>query len=163
MEQKISPRQERFTQNILAADVKQRLFDSQIWRFNLVMEIDHITIIVSDIGASRQFYTNVLQMVEVDRPQFQFPGAWFELGNFQIHATLSRPESGLPGPGDRNSSVHSRGQHFAFRVRDFDSEIKRLKQWQIDFVDGPKKRPDGVSQVYFKDPDGYLIEICSIA
>ena len=122
--------------------------------------IDHITIIVSDLEVTRRFYIDVLGMQEVARPAFDFPGAWFANYAFQIHATLSNDQSGLAGPGNRDASVVSRGQHFAFRVEDFSAAINHLKKLDVKIAAGPKSRPDGVSQAYFFDPDGYLIEIC---
>ena len=122
--------------------------------------IDHITIIVSDLEVTRRFYVDVLGMHEVARPAFDFPGAWFANNTFQIHATLANDHSGLSGPGNRDANVVSRGQHFAFRVEDFSAAIEHLKELGVQIAAGPKSRPDGVSQVYFHDPDGYLIELC---
>ena len=62
-----------------------------------VQHIDHVTIVISDLEATRQFYVNVLGMEEVTRPGFSFPGLWLQAGPTQIHATLESPEAGQPG------------------------------------------------------------------
>ena len=43
--------------------------------------VDHITLVASDLEASRRFYVDVLGMREVERPDFGFPGLWFQLGS----------------------------------------------------------------------------------
>ena len=126
------------------------------------LSVDHVTIIASDIEATRRFYVDVMGMDEVKRPSFDFAGAWFEKNGFQVHATLASVESGCAGPGDRGAEFVSRGQHLAFRVAEFEAAIKLLTSSGIEIAAGPKKRPDGISQAYFHDPDGYLIEICGM-
>jgi catechol 2,3-dioxygenase-like lactoylglutathione lyase family enzyme len=39
----------------------------------------------------------------------------------------------------------------------------RLKELGIPLAAGPKQRPDGPTQIYVQDPDGYLVELFSIA
>lgn len=124
--------------------------------------IDHLTLVVADIDLSRKFYVDLLGMSEVPRPEFSFPGAWFQLGNTQIHITLSDANSGQAGWGDRQVGRVSRGHHFAFQVNDMDQAIAILNEHEIRIVDGPKSRPDGPTQVYVRDPDNHLIELFSI-
>lgn len=127
------------------------------------LSIDHITIIVADLKKTQQFYVDKLGMQPVPRPDFDFPGAWFQAGNTQIHATLASPEAGLPGIGDRENTLASRGHHFAFVVEDCFAEAEKLKDLEIKILQGPKQRPDGAVQVYFADPDGHVIELVSTA
>ena len=54
-----------------------------------VRSFDHVTIIVADVDASRQFYVDLLGMEEKPRPDFDFDGAWFEIDGVQIHATVT--------------------------------------------------------------------------
>ena len=124
--------------------------------------VDHVTIIAGDLESTRRFYVEIMGMHEVKRPSFDFAGAWFEKNGFQVHATLASVESGNAGPADTGAEVVSRGQHLAFRVGDFDAVINHITSNGIQIAAGPKKRPDGISQVYFHDPDGYLIEICGM-
>ena len=127
-----------------------------------VHPIDHITLVVADLDASRKFYVDLLGMDEVPRPDFTFPGAWFEAGKTQIHATVSDENSGLAGWADRNVAKISRGHHFAFRVDDLSQTAELLKQAGVAIVDGPKIRPDGPQQLYIEDPDGHLVELFSL-
>ena len=127
-----------------------------------VSPLDHITLVVADIDASRQFYVGLLGMDEVPRPNFSFPGAWFQMGPTHIHVTLSDENSGLAGWADRKVAKTSRGHHFAFRVDDFDWAVELLDQEGVAIVDGPKTRPDGPRQLYIEDPDGHLVELFSL-
>ena len=127
-----------------------------------VQPIDHITLVVADLEASRHFYVELLGMVEVDRPAFNFPGAWFQAGNTQIHATVGDEHSGLPGWGDRKVGKLSRGHHFAFQVDDAVEAARFLEQNGIEIKSGPKQRPDGPTQIYFYDPDEHLVELFSV-
>ena len=38
--------------------------------------LDHITLKVADLNASRRFYVDVIGLREGDRPPFDSPGAW---------------------------------------------------------------------------------------
>lgn len=124
------------------------------------MFLDHLTIIVADVDRTRRFYTEQLGLVEVDRPDFDFPGVWFAVGPAQIHATLAGADAGEPGGTARTAGRASRGPHFALRVDDFEESLKRLEQIGIAPVAGPQLRPDGIRQVYITDPDGHVIELC---
>ncbi len=122
---------------------------------------DHTTLIVSDLDATREFYVDKLGMKQVTRPDFDFPGLWFQPGAIQIHATLEGPEAGDAGIGDRGNSLVARGHHFAFSVDDCQKEAAKLEDIGIKILHGPKSRPDGAVQVYFADPDGHIVELVS--
>jgi catechol 2,3-dioxygenase-like lactoylglutathione lyase family enzyme len=124
--------------------------------------MDHQTLVVSDVEASRKFYVGLLGMSEVARPAFDFPGAWFQSGETQIHVTLSDENSGLPGWADRKVGRLSRGHHFAFQVDDAVYAAEFLKSSGVEIQSGPKQRPDGPTQIYFFDPDGHLVELFSV-
>ena len=122
---------------------------------------DHLTIVVADLAASSRFYVDLLGLSEVDRPAFDFQGAWFGTGNCLIHLILANELSGQPGPRNHDVTKPSRGLHFAFRVSDASAATDLLEQAGVEIVDGPKRRPDGATQVFIRDPDGYLVELCS--
>ena len=126
-----------------------------------VHSFDHITIIVADLEATRKFYVDLLGMAESPRPDFQFPGAWFGIGNFQIHATLASDLAGHAGWGDRQVKKTSRGHHFAFEVANLTAAFEEVKRLAIEVGDGPKTRPDGVRQLYILDPDRHVVELFS--
>lgn len=127
-----------------------------------VQQIDHVTIVVKDLQASRNFYVDLLGMDEVPRPGFPFPGLWFQAGNTQIHLILEHPESGPAGNRFAEGVSISRTHHFAFPVDDALETKAILDELGIPIVAGPKHRPDGPIQLYILDPDHNLVELFSL-
>ena len=127
-----------------------------------VHSFDHITLIVSDLNATRELYVDVLGMSELPRPDFDFPGAWFGVDGVQIHATVASELAGQAGWGDRQVKSVSRGHHFAFEVTDVNAAFKHVTRLGIPVGDGPKTRPDGAHQLYIYDPDHHLVELFSM-
>lgn len=128
-----------------------------------VMTFDHITLVVADLEASRAFYVDLLGMIEVPRPDFGFPGLWFQLGTAQIHLNIASNEAGRPGQGDMGASRPPQGVHFAFSVPNCDTAVSQFLERGIAIEAGPRSRPDGARQAYVRDPDGYLVEVTSPA
>ncbi len=128
--------------------------------FNLT-SFDHVTFVVSDVASSRKFYVDQLGFQEVQRPAFNFRGAWFQIGKTMVHVTESDTLSGDAGWGDRKVERISRGHHIAYRTSDFEQALRAIENCGIQIVSGPQVRPDGANQVYIYDPDRHLIEICS--
>ncbi len=123
-----------------------------------VEAIDHVTIVVGDLERSRAFYCDALGMVQVERPDFDFHGRWFQAGNTQVHLILEHDQS---GPAGSATPTGSRGHHFAFRVADGRAAAERLRALGIPIASGPKVRPDGAVQTFVRDPDGHLVELFS--
>lgn len=126
-----------------------------------VLYIDHVTLIVRDVQASRRFYVDLLGMEEVARPAFDFEGAWFRAGATLIHLIQEHDRSGPAGYPDSVLKKSSRNHHFAFEVADAYAAAEALKKQNIPLVDDAKTRPDGAVQVFLTDPDGHVVELCS--
>ena len=114
-----------------------------------IKKINHVTLHVKDVAASCRFYGEVLGLRQLPRPDFDIPGAWFSLGNQQLHLI-----------GGRAAPVQSsnRGNHFCVDVEGFDAYVGRLRDHDVQMV-GPKLRPDGGRVVFAPDPDGHVIEL----
>ena len=128
--------------------------------FSLV-GFDHLTLVVANVGNSRKFYVDQLGFEEAARPDFDFPGAWFKIGQSMIHVTESDELSGKAGWGDRSVGRASRGHHIAYLTSDFEQAVRAIEHYGIEIASGPQIRPDGANQVYIYDPDRHLVEICS--
>ena len=124
-----------------------------------VKSLDHVTIVVKDLSATRHFYVDLLGMTEVARPNFTFSGQWFQAGATLIHTILEFEGSGRAGSAACSAT---RGHHFAFLVDDCYSASRRIAEMGIPFVAPPKERPDGAIQLFVNDPDGHLVELCSV-
>jgi lactoylglutathione lyase len=115
------------------------------------LELNHVAIRVNDLEKSYQFYRDVLRLEQIERPAFDFPGAWFRLGRVQeLHI--------IAGNNVPTAAPHSRGNHFALRVDDLEEWRKYLQPLNVIFR-GPVKRPDGAFQLFIADPDGHAIEL----
>ena len=126
-----------------------------------VKQIDHITLVVRDVEASRQFYVGLLGMQEVPRPAFSFDGAWFKAGSTLIHLIKEHDRSGPAGYPVEVLVRSSRNHHFAFQVEDARASAEKLKSLGITLLDDAKLRPDGAVQVFLTDPDHHVVELSS--
>lgn len=137
-----------------------------------IRSLDHVTLVVADLERTREFYVDVLGLHLAPRPEFDFQGLWFHRcahsGNADtglvksqavLHVILATEESGPPGPGTGGGTKPSRGNHIGFEVDDVDSARQHLAQRNVPIIHGPKQRPDGVNQLYLRDPDGHVIEL----
>lgn len=123
--------------------------------------IDHVTLVVKDLDASRRFYVDLIGMDEVPRPAFSFPGLWFRAGDTLIHLIGEHDESGPGGYPDEVARSNTRQHHLAFAVDDAARVAEILKRREVPLVSDLKTRPDGAAQVFAFDPDGHIIEFCS--
>jgi len=126
-----------------------------------VKQLDHVTLVVRDVEASRRFYVGLLGMTEVPRPAFSFDGAWFQAGSTLIHLIKEHDRSGPAGYPVEVLVRSSRNHHFAFAVDDAKAAAEKLKAMGISLLDDAKLRPDGATQVFLTDPDHHVVELCS--
>lgn len=126
-----------------------------------VESLDHVTLVVRDLEASRRFYVDLLGMEVVPRPDFSFAGSWFRAGNTLVHLILEHEQSGPAGPD--NTRLSTRMQHFAFRLPDAAAAWDALQACgeTLRVVSQPKFRPDGAVQLFLADPDGHIVELSS--
>jgi catechol 2,3-dioxygenase-like lactoylglutathione lyase family enzyme len=124
------------------------------------MRIQHAGLVVSDLDRSRRFYRDALGLEEVPRPSnFTFSGAWFRFGDDELHLLAEEHTTGGAGQPDAGAGAE-RGMthHLAFEVGDLDAACARLAEAGVPLTGGPMPRGDGVTQVFFRDPDGYVLE-----
>jgi lactoylglutathione lyase len=117
---------------------------------------NHVAILVTDANKSAAFYISLFHLDTLKNP---FPGEhvrWLSLGgNMQFHI--------IQEPKDK--VIVSKDNHIAFSVASVPDFIKVLNDKHIPFTDGGGKaqayvtRLDGVKQIYFRDPDGYEVEV----
>ncbi len=135
-------------------------FNAELLPLNLepsamnIKTLNHVAVHAADVKASIAFYRNILGLAQMPRPAFDFPGAWFRIGETQeLHIIGNRAEP---------VHSHSRGTHFALQVEDIKAVEAELKAKKAAFI-GPKQRPDGIWQIFVQDPDGHYIELCQVA
>jgi glyoxylase I family protein len=124
--------------------------------------IHHISLPVTDVERAKRFYREILGLRELERPPFDFPGAWFRLGDDQLHLIVHEGSTLRGAKG-----LDSRDVHFAVRVRSFRAALQFLeaKGYSEDTDDDLLKMKvsphatAGFPQIYILDPDRNVIEI----
>jgi glyoxylase I family protein len=118
-----------------------------------VESIHHVGITVTDLVRSRHFYATVLCLEEIPRPDFDFDGAWFRVGEQQIHLIVQR-RTEMP----REAGLRTRGDHLALRVGSYRSTLEHLRSLGVPFEGRPHNKTPW-PQIYLADPDGHTIEL----
>jgi catechol 2,3-dioxygenase-like lactoylglutathione lyase family enzyme len=121
----------------------------------LFKHMSHVSITVTDIQKTRDFYTGTLGFQEIPRPAFDFPGIWYSLGgDLQLHIILNDQ---IVRPAVEREQIIARYPHFAVWTDDCDATAARIGELGLatrDVISGPT----GLRQVFVKDPDGNMVE-----
>jgi catechol 2,3-dioxygenase-like lactoylglutathione lyase family enzyme len=112
----------------------------------------HVAILVSDLEASKRFYGGILGLEQKPRPNFDTPGAWYQLGGLELHLILTARQS-LPA-GEKPETDY----HLALAVEDHEVTKRELKDAGVPY----KESSVPIKQIFIRDPDGYLIELQSM-
>ncbi|MFC7442601.1 VOC family protein [Laceyella putida] len=116
--------------------------------------IHHVSVAVTDLKKAKAFYGSVLGLEEIDRPPFDFPGAWYQVGNQQIHLIVHEPAV----TRRKTTALDTRDGHVALRVKDDRATAAWLKQQGVEILEKPNST-SGFAQIFCCDPDGNLIEL----
>lgn len=118
---------------------------------------DHYAVIVSDLNRSAKFYQEIVGLEEIFDATEKDHIRWFNLGNgTSLHVIQSEEVEQI--------KVH-KPVHLSLAVNDLSSFIKTVADAGVAYENWPGQsdttnvRPDGVTQIYFQDPDGYWIEV----
>ena len=122
--------------------------------------VNHHALSVKDLDKSVTFYSKVMGLPEITN-RTGMPGIrWFSFGEEkELHLISTIKE-----PVQINKAVH-----LAVTTTLFDAFIKHLDSLNIPYSDWPgtvgkiNMRADGIKQIFFRDPDGYWIEVNSVA
>lgn len=125
--------------------------------------LHHVSLAVTDMERSRQFYQEMFGLVRLDRPPFDSVGAWLGIGPLQVHLVEY-----AAGTFRSESNASTLDSHFAFNTADFEEFIAHATTlgFREDAAAGDPKRlmmrrhgPAGFPQVYLLDPDNNIIEV----
>jgi catechol 2,3-dioxygenase-like lactoylglutathione lyase family enzyme len=94
--------------------------------------------------AAKHFYGEVMGLKQIPKPEGtrQFVGAWYELGNSQLHLSIE---------DDPQNAASSR--HVCYSVADLALAEQLLRDAGIEII------PDPLRRFFVRDPAGNLIEI----
>lgn len=120
------------------------------------LTFDHYTIRAKDLDRSAEFYTKVLDLSEIENRTKKSHIRWFSMGEGrELHIAK----------GNSDIVKTNVGVHIALRLKDFDGFLSHLRKYNINQHNSKgirhciTTRADGIRQVYFRDPDGYWIEV----
>lgn len=118
--------------------------------------LNHLALYVGRLQTSAAFYREVIGLDTIPEPFHDGKHAWFSIGP-KSHLHLIE---GLTAPLD-----HPKNHHLCFTVPSVETFAARLNKATVPYEDLAGKpqsittRVDGVKQIYFRDPDGYWIEV----
>ena len=131
---------------------------------DLIRSVNHIAIIVSDVGRSLAFYTEIIGFQQIQRPNFDRHGAWLTMGNLELHLIKGVPNA----PSGRDLIV----SHIALETEQPHKVLEKLLEFEVPFrqnisVPDPKKARENlveafetsegkITQYFVRDPDGVL-------
>ncbi|MGY3053342.1 lactoylglutathione lyase [Pedobacter sp. UYEF25] len=117
---------------------------------------NHVALYVNNLAKSAAFYKDVMKLQEIPEPFHDGKHVWLKTGpNTNLHLIQ----------GAEKVTEHDINSHFAYSVGNMDNFIKHLDALHIEYGNWkqqsktPQIRPDGVKQIYLKDPDNIWIEV----
>lgn len=117
---------------------------------------NHVAFHVVDLKTSADFYRDIVGLKEIPEPFHDGKHAWFEIGPKIALHVISGAAAPLP---------KEKRNHLCLSVPSMEVFTGRLEKHKVPYEDlaGKKsavtRRPDGVHQIYFQDPDGNWVEI----
>jgi lactoylglutathione lyase len=118
--------------------------------------LNHIAVYVVDLKISTAFYKDIIGLDTIPEPFHDGRHTWFSVGIKSHLHVIS---------GATTKTAHDKNAHLCFSVASVPEFVKVLVKNKVEYENwaGEKMtittRVDGVKQIYFKDPDGYWIEI----
>ncbi|WOG88266.1 hypothetical protein DCAR_0207501 [Daucus carota subsp. sativus] len=123
-----------------------------------LLALNHVSYVCKSLATSVKFYEDVLGFVLVKRPSsFDFEGAW--LFNHGIGIHLLEVKNAATRKGQK---INPKDNHISFQCTNMDLIIRQLQTMNIEYVTAVVSEGGVmVDQLFFHDPDGYMIEICN--
>ncbi|AFZ28796.1 Glyoxalase/bleomycin resistance protein/dioxygenase [Gloeocapsa sp. PCC 7428] len=114
----------------------------------------HAALLVTDLQRAEDFYSNILGLSKSTARNLNFPGTWYQIGDFQLHLIVAPT---VP-PQIQNPEKWGRNPHISFAVTD----LNAIKQHLITHNYPIQSSASGRSALFTKDPDNNIIELSQI-
>jgi catechol 2,3-dioxygenase-like lactoylglutathione lyase family enzyme len=126
-------------------------------RMPSISNLFHVAIKTNDLEATVHFYTEVLGLHAVSRPDFGYPGAWLAApgGEAIIHIYAGGAALGADGRAPYGTAAID---HVSITATDFHGFIERFKKHGLDWreFNVPAAK---LWQLFVYDPSGVQLEI----
>ena len=120
-----------------------------------VTQIDHLVLTVENIDKTARFYESVLGM---EKEMFAECRVALKFGSQKINVhqkgELFEPKAKIPTPGSADLCF--------ITDTEISQTIEHIKSKGIEIIEGPVERTGAegsILSIYFRDPDGNLIEV----
>ncbi|KAF9684963.1 hypothetical protein SADUNF_Sadunf03G0004900 [Salix dunnii] len=118
------------------------------------LSLNHVSFVCKSVPESVKFYDEVLGFVLIKRPSS------FKLFNYGVGIHLL--ESSDKAPTKKKSKINPKDNHISFQCSDMNLVVKKLEEKNIEYVTAVVEEGGiTVDQLFFHDPDGYMVEICN--
>ncbi|TDJ02310.1 MAG: hypothetical protein E2O73_02480 [Deltaproteobacteria bacterium] len=114
-------------------------------------QLHHASFTVCDLEAARRFYGGVLGLEEIERPAMGIDGAWYRVGDSQVHLIVTPAGVDV---GTRPPQLNPLACHTAFAIDDYVKVRDALRAKGVEVLETNPK----VGQMWVRDPDGNILE-----
>ncbi|XP_048139344.1 glyoxylase I 4-like isoform X2 [Rhodamnia argentea] len=127
-----------------------------------LLSLNHVSLMCRSVWDSARFYEDILGFVLIKRPSsFDFNGAWLYNYGIGIHL-IENPSVEENDAIDEPRPINPKDNHMSFQCTDVGLVKRRLEEMGVRYVTGVVEEAGvKVDQVFFHDPDGYMVEICN--
>ena len=114
--------------------------------------LHHTSVLVSNTERGLAFYTGVLGLQQLKRPELPYQGAWLQVGEHQQIHLLELPN---PDPITGRPEHGGHDRHLAMIVADLDTMKAKLDQADITYT----LSKSGRRALFCRDPDCNAVEL----
>lgn len=117
-----------------------------------IRDLRYVILLCEDLPRMKAFYHELLGF-----PMYRDWGDWLEMQVGDVLLTLRKRDR----PYDGIKLSNSAGVQLAFRVApvDVDACYSELRLKEVDIIDAPRNQDYGHRTMFFKDPEGNILEI----
>ena len=122
-----------------------------------IIGFDHIVLCVNDVTATRRFYETVLGMESHE----ERPGKW----SLHFGANKISLQDAATAPGLAKKTAPGSGNFCLLTETPMPDVVAKLADAGVKIVEGPDERAGAIGtllSVYFRDPDGNLVEVSNL-
>ena len=116
-----------------------------------ITKLHHVNVTVPAAleEAAKSFYGNLLGLEQIEKPDGprKYIGAWYQLGESQLHLSIEKE------PRNRDSN-----RHVCYSVSDVAGALNTLRTAGVEVI-SEEQLVNGGSRFFVRDPAGNLIEI----